>query len=262
MMPKLYKYTAIMVAATLIIPALAVQVNAQQMGSTISGKYTNSDWASEITFPQGWAGTAATTNPKEGFSVTVKNTAANSTASIILEGWLKKLGKPDSVADWLHRHTSHEYNCVITANNPETGNPYGVTVDLNGMKATVIVQECSLPGVTGIKSKIYGIETPDKAVVLSFSGTWTLPTSQYFWPNMVAGSQANDYEKYLDTFEGSAKTFKVSWAAPGKEETHTPIESTIPEFPVQVIVATAAIIGLVAILGRTKLIGTNSIKGI
>ncbi len=261
-MPKLYKFTAIAVMCILIIPALAVQVSAQQPSSNkISGKYVNSAWGTEVVFPAGWTG-VVTSNSNTGFSVSVVNNATKPAATIIMEGWLKKLGNPDSVADWLHRHTPHEMNCVIDANNPGTGNPYGVTVDLNGMNATVIVQECSLPGVTGIKSEIYGIETPDKAVVLSFSGTWTLATTQYFWPNTVAGSQTNAYEKYLDTFEGSAKTFKVSWAAPGKPETHTPIESAIPEFPLQVIVAMAAIIGLVAILGRTKLIGTNSIKGI
>jgi hypothetical protein len=221
-MPKLYKYAAIAVAASLIIsslavsliiPALAVQASAKQASSTVSGEYANSDWGSQITFPQGWMGMAdVTSKSKEGFSVTVKNNATNPVATIIMEGWEKKLGKAESAGDWLHRHTPHEFNCVIAENNPTTYNSYGVTKDLNGMKVVEIVQECTLPGVAGIKTKIYGVETTDKAVLVSFSASSGLPTAQYFWPGKYPNSQPNNYEKYLEMFESSAKTFKVSWA--------------------------------------------------
>ena len=218
-MPKLYKYAAIAVAVSLIIPALAVQASAKQASPTVSGEYANSNWGSQITFPQGWTGmTAGTSVSKEGFSVTVKNNATNPAATIIMEGWQKKLGKPESVGDWLHRNTPHEFNCVIEANNPTTYNSYGVTTELNGMKVIEIVQECTLPGVAGIKTKIYGAETADKAVVLSFSGSSGLPTAQYFWPGKYPNSQANNYEKYLESFESSAKTFKVSWAPPAEKQ--------------------------------------------
>ncbi len=263
-MPKLYKYAAIALMSILIIPALAVQVSAQQQSSNkISGKYVNSAWGTEIVFPAGWTG-VETSNSNTGFSVSVVNNATKPAATIIMEGWHKTLGKPESMPDWLHRHTPHEMNCVIDENNPMTGNPYGVTTNLNGMNATVVVQECNLPGVAGIKTKNYGVETADKAVVLSLSASSGLPTGQYFEPNFVPVSQPNNYSKYLGSFESSAKTFKVSWAPAAKEEPQnpTPSESVVPEFPVQVIVATAAIMGLVAILGRTKLIGTNNIRDV
>lgn len=264
-MSKLYKYATIAVAISLIVPALAVGVTAQQMGTAVSGDYTNSDWETQITFPQGWTGMSASIDdPKEEFSVSVSNAAAGPGVTIMLEGWYKKLGKPESVPDWLHRHTPTELNCVINANNPTTDNPYGVTTNLNGMNAIVVIQECGLPGAPGLKSKSYGIETAEKAVVLSLIGSSGLPTAQYFWPSKIPASQANNYDKYLEDFETSAKTFKVSWAPAPNELSQNPTSTesvVVPEFPMPVALATAAVIGLVVILGRTKLVGTNGLKG-
>jgi len=225
-MPKPYKYVALGVAASLIMSALAVSLimpaiaseeTPEQMSSA-KYQYENSAWGVQMTFPAGWTGKpAVTSDPKEEFSVTVNNNAADPAATITLEGWDKKLGKPESVGDWLHRHTPHEMNCVISANNPTTYNSYGVATNLNGMNVIKIVQECNLPGVTGIKTTNYGVETADKVVVLSLSGSSSLPTAQYFWPSYLPGADQNNHDKYLEMFENSAKTFKVSWAPAAME---------------------------------------------
>ena len=227
-MAKPYKYVALGVGASLIMPALAVSLimpaiaseeTPQPMASTAEYEYDNSAWGVQRTFPSGWTGKpTGTLDTKDAFSITVNNNAADPTATITLEGWYKKLGKPESVADWLHRNTPHELNCVISANNPTTYNSYGVATNLNGMSVIKIVQECKLPSVAGIKTTNYGVETADRVVVLSLSGSSSLPTAQYFWPSYLPGSDQNNHDKYLEVFESSAKTFKVSWAPDALEQ--------------------------------------------
>ncbi|MGH9879004.1 MAG: hypothetical protein ACRD38_02780 [Nitrososphaerales archaeon] len=227
-MSKLYKYAALAVGASLILSAVAVSLmipaNAAEeapkpTGSMAKWEYANSDWGVDMTFPPGWTGKAASTSkPKDEFSVTVSNSATDPVATIILEGWQKKLGKPESGGDWLHSRTPIELNCIIMANNPTTYNSYGVAENLNGMSVTKIVQECNLPGVTGVKTTTYSVETKDRVVVLTLSGTSSMPTAQYFWPSYLPGADLNSHDKYLEEFQTSAKMFKPDWAPPAREQ--------------------------------------------
>lgn len=227
-MSRLHKYTSIALAVSLvmstlavglIIPASAAEASPKEAPSGPSFQYTNSDWGVQMSFPPGWTGKpAVTSSPKEEFSVTVTNNMPDQKATIVLEGWHKKIGKPADVGDWLHRQAPDEFNCIVERNNPTPYSWYGITINLNGMKVIEIVEECSLPGVEGTKWKVYGVETADKVVMLAYFASSGLPTAQYFWPGKIGGSDPNNFAKFLDAFEDSAKNFKVSWAPMPQEE--------------------------------------------
>jgi hypothetical protein len=196
-MMKRCKYAGIAAMLLLLIPAVVFQTNAQMPGmggTSVSGKYVNSDFGIEIVFPEGWTGSEI---PMEMFGVKTvmvavvqdPNMMATGTGAMITLTFTKKIEGSDPLPP------------PTTSMSPEAEcNGENQEVEINGISAVEHVMECTSVDPSGnpisAKMKYYDIETENIFLFVTYMG---VPPSLY--------------EEHAAKFEESLKTLKVASAA-------------------------------------------------
>jgi hypothetical protein len=209
----------VLVVATLAAPAMA---SAQTSVEEISGTYVNDDAGLEITLPDGWAGFAV---PAVNGSTSVMASPGDLTGSS---------GQANVMFVSIIEKTSMDENTVPeSAQNPnvpedaqaqcDPSEPEPVTI--NGMEGIMMETACTVDGDI-YKSKMYSFQTEERFYMVAYTS-----------------NSEGDYDENVGAFDGSVDTLTIE---------NTIGAPAIPEFPVAVVGAMAAVIGLAAVLGRTR----------
>jgi hypothetical protein len=239
------KVTTGLIAAFLLVSIISFtdQANAQMqpgMPSMITGKYTNSDFGVQMTFPNGWR--AMETKTSTGASVSAfqqdqeLSNGGSTSASVIS---LTMMTKPTTVYTDPNIPTDPKVKCdVISSDN----------TNINGMSATVTVTQCTGPD-GDIKMKGYSFQT-DKNLI--YANYMAMPSSLY-------DGNVAIFDSALNTLQITNTIGAPSAPQPSSPTTteNTTSSSAVPEFPIHVIIVFAVVMSMVAIFGKTKLSGFN-----
>lgn len=208
-----------MAVVLLVMPEITISASAQAPPSmpTITGKYTNSDYGVQMTFPDGWQ--AIETKSPGGVSVIAEPPQAN--------------GSQGSMASTIIALSMMPKSAVIRPdpNMPEDPQVKCNTIssdktNLNNMSALVTVTQCSGPNVD-IKMKGYSLQTDMGVIYLSYITT-----------------PSNLYDSNVANFDTAVNTLQIpsTTAAPA-----------VPEFPASAGIVMAIIIGLAILVTRTRM---------
>lgn len=214
-----------LVAAALAAPAMAGAQNPPVMPAVeeISGTYVNDDAGLEITLPDGWAGFAV---PAINGSTSVMAspgdlTGGSGQANVMFVSIIEKTSMDENTVPESAQtpNVPEEAQAQCDPSEPEP-------VTINGMEGIMMETACTVDGDT-YKSKMYSFQTEERFYMVAYTST-----------------SDGDYEENVGAFDGSVDTLTIE---------NTIEAPAIPEFPVAVVGAVAAVIGLAAVLGRTRL---------
>jgi hypothetical protein len=225
-MNRLLFFVALVAAAMALAVAPATVAMAQVTPAVpaieeISGTYVNEEAGLEITLPDGWA----------GFAVPAVNGATSVMAS---PDALTEEAQADIMILSIVEKTSMDENTVPESSQrpgvPEDAEaqceePQIEQVQVNGMEGVMMETECTTEGDT-YRSKMYSFQTEERFYMVAY-----------------AANSEGDYDGNVGAFDSSVNTLTIE---------NTIEAPAIPEFPLAAIGAIAAVIGTIAVLGRTR----------
>lgn len=215
--------TLAIIATVLAIgfPVVGAYAQAPPGMQQISGKYQDVSNGLEITLPDGWTGFAIPSPSRVSTAVAGPNGPS-------MNGDLSNPMMIISVSDKQPINATRFQPPSTGSNNQQSECSVASSqkTTVNGMSAFTVSGECTKP--TPIKAKGYTFQTDTKNISI-----------------LYASSSSANFDKYVSQFDGAVGTLKISNAVD---------VNVVPEFPVAAIAGIASVIGVIAVLGRTKFI--------
>lgn len=189
----------------------------------ISGQYSDEQAGLKITLPEGWKGFALPSGNMTAVMVSPDQMGGSeSPANIMMVAAIDKSDAKDNTVPESVQQPSN----VPEGTKPDCKPAEQNAAKINGMDGIVMVIECTTQDGNFYKSKMYSFQSEER----------------FFTVGYTSNSQS-DYDKNVGTFDGSVQTLQIA---------NTIEAPAVPEFPFATIAVVAAMVGAVAVLGRTK----------
>ena len=212
---------SVSIAILFTVPTLVLTAHGQVM---IRGNYSNAAAGLEINFPQGWRGLQLPSGTAN-FTVVEMALPANNTATVQNTNLIVLYIIPKSSSqDTVIPQTFKQPAGVQQGQNANCQQSTASQTTINSMSGTMITLQCS-PSGQSIKMKAYYFQTNQNFISVSYMST-----------------SDTDFNQHVGEFDSSVNTLTIA---------NTVAAPTVPEFPLPVIGVIAAIVGVIAVLGRT-----------